>query len=183
MSRLTQEVDGLKTQMQRSLLSDHFAQETTLPVQSASVVPRKRLTVPPSRMVGLVVHVVAWYTAVKGSFADAEALHDGLLHTIEGFICFGKGPCSTPQDLCCRPCDSELPTDTRCLPETLAAQPSRHRVTGCHGYRGSTPHGSVAAGKEEVLGLLPGPGAWDLVPPGRVAPCQKHPGQVQATGV
>ncbi|MPC87507.1 hypothetical protein E2C01_082368 [Portunus trituberculatus] len=37
-------------------------------------------------MAGLVVHVVAWYAAVKGSFADAEALCDGQLHTIEGFI-------------------------------------------------------------------------------------------------
>ncbi|XP_063858322.1 uncharacterized protein LOC135099747 [Scylla paramamosain] len=70
----------------RSLLSDHFALETTFPVQSAPAVPRKRLTVPPSRMVSLVVHVVTWYSAVKGSFADAEALYDRLLHTIEGFI-------------------------------------------------------------------------------------------------
>ncbi|MPC63769.1 hypothetical protein E2C01_057872 [Portunus trituberculatus] len=87
MSCLAQEVDGLKTQMQhhrneQSLLSDHFALETTLPVQSAPAVPRKRLMVPPSRMAGLVVHVVAWYAALKGSFADAEALYDGLLHTI-----------------------------------------------------------------------------------------------------
>ncbi|MPC62092.1 hypothetical protein E2C01_056174 [Portunus trituberculatus] len=37
-------------------------------------------------MAGLVVHVVAWYAAVKGSFNDAEALYDGLLHTIKGFI-------------------------------------------------------------------------------------------------
>ncbi|MPC90560.1 hypothetical protein E2C01_085553 [Portunus trituberculatus] len=70
----------------RSLLSDHFALETTLPVQSVSAVPRKHLKVPPSRMAGLVVHVVAWYAASQGSFADTEALYDGLLHTIEGFI-------------------------------------------------------------------------------------------------
>ncbi|XP_063860620.1 uncharacterized protein LOC135100930 [Scylla paramamosain] len=62
-------------------------------------------------MAGLVVHVMAWYSAVKGSFADAEALYNGLLHTIEGFI-------ATPR-------------------ETLAAQLSRHRVTGCYGYCGS----------------------------------------------
>ncbi|MPC53722.1 hypothetical protein E2C01_047621 [Portunus trituberculatus] len=84
-------VDGLKTQMQhhhneRSFLSDHFALETTLPVQSALAVPRKRLTVPPSRIAGLVVHVVTWYSAMWGSFIDAEVLCDGLLHTIEGFI-------------------------------------------------------------------------------------------------
>ncbi|XP_045102607.1 predicted GPI-anchored protein 58 [Portunus trituberculatus] len=64
-SCLTQEVEGLKTQMQhhrdeRSLLSDHFALETTLPVQSTLAVPRKHLTVPPSRMMDLVIHVVAW---------------------------------------------------------------------------------------------------------------------------
>ncbi|MPC61502.1 hypothetical protein E2C01_055575 [Portunus trituberculatus] len=59
MSRLTQEVDSLKTQMQ------HHRDE---------------------RMVGLIVHVVVWYAAAKGSFADAEALYDGLQHTIEGFI-------------------------------------------------------------------------------------------------
>ncbi|MPC93803.1 hypothetical protein E2C01_088945 [Portunus trituberculatus] len=69
-----------------SLLSDHSALERILPVQSALVVPRKCLMVPPSRMEGLVVHVVAWCAAVKGSFVDAEALHGGLLHTIEGFI-------------------------------------------------------------------------------------------------
>ncbi|KAK8371838.1 hypothetical protein O3P69_015715 [Scylla paramamosain] len=61
-----------ETLLVRSLLSDHFALETTFPVQSALAVPRKRLTVPPSRMAGLVVHVMAWYSAVKGSFADAE---------------------------------------------------------------------------------------------------------------
>lgn len=65
-----------ETLLVRSLLSDHFALETTFPVQSALAVPRKRLTVPPSRMAGLVVHVMAWYSAVKGSFADAEALYD-----------------------------------------------------------------------------------------------------------
>ncbi|MPC89266.1 hypothetical protein E2C01_084204 [Portunus trituberculatus] len=75
-----------------SLLSDHFAQETTLPVQSVPAVPRKRLTMPPSRMTDLVVHVVAWYAAVKGSLADAEALYDGLLHTIEGFIATPRVP-------------------------------------------------------------------------------------------
>ncbi|MPC77677.1 hypothetical protein E2C01_072136 [Portunus trituberculatus] len=48
-----------ETFLVRSLLSDHFALETTLPVQFAPAVPRKCLTVPPSRMVGLVVHVVA----------------------------------------------------------------------------------------------------------------------------
>ncbi|MPC63810.1 hypothetical protein E2C01_057915 [Portunus trituberculatus] len=37
-------------------------------------------------MTDLVVHVMSWYSAVKGSFADAEALYDGLLHIIEGFI-------------------------------------------------------------------------------------------------
>ncbi|MPC71786.1 hypothetical protein E2C01_066075 [Portunus trituberculatus] len=65
----------------------------------------------------------------------------------------------------------------------LAAQLSRHRVTRCHGYRGLTPHGSEAAGKEEVLSLLPGQGAQDPVPPGGVAPCQQRSGQVQTTGV
>ncbi|MPC68525.1 hypothetical protein E2C01_062727 [Portunus trituberculatus] len=75
-----------ETFLVRSLLSDHFALETALPVQFAQAVPRKCLTVPLSRMAGLVVHVVAWYATVKGSFADAEALYDGLLHTIEGFI-------------------------------------------------------------------------------------------------
>ncbi|MPD06800.1 hypothetical protein E2C01_102628 [Portunus trituberculatus] len=69
-----------KTFLIRSLL------ETTLPVQSTPAVPRKHLTVPPSRMAGLVVHVVAWYAAMKGSFANAETLYDGLLHTIKGFI-------------------------------------------------------------------------------------------------
>ncbi|MPC82952.1 hypothetical protein E2C01_077641 [Portunus trituberculatus] len=90
-----------ETFLVRYLLSDHFALETTLPVQSAPAVPRKRLTVPLSRMVGLVVHVVARYTAMKGSFADAEALYNELLHTIEGFIttprvlaraCGGRAP-------------------------------------------------------------------------------------------
>ena len=47
-----------QTYLVRSLLSDHFALVTTLPVQSAPAVPRKRLTVPPSRMTDLVVHVV-----------------------------------------------------------------------------------------------------------------------------
>ncbi|MPC96430.1 hypothetical protein E2C01_091688 [Portunus trituberculatus] len=75
-----------ETLLVRSLLSDHFALETILPVQSALAMSRRRLTVPPSRIVGLVVHMVAWYAAVKGSFADAEELYDGLLHTIEGFI-------------------------------------------------------------------------------------------------
>ncbi|MPD01765.1 hypothetical protein E2C01_097308 [Portunus trituberculatus] len=81
-----------QTYLVRSLLRDHFALETTLPVQSAPAVPRKRLTVPPSRMTDLVVHVVAWYAAMKGSFADAEALCDGLLHTIEGFIATPRVP-------------------------------------------------------------------------------------------
>ncbi|MPC69611.1 hypothetical protein E2C01_063842 [Portunus trituberculatus] len=89
----------------RFLLSDHFTLETTLPVQSAPAVSRKRLMVPPSRMVGLVVHVVAWYAAVKGSFADVEALysvqrtpahHRGLHRDFKGS---GKSPCSTPLDL------------------------------------------------------------------------------------
>ncbi|MPC76936.1 hypothetical protein E2C01_071373 [Portunus trituberculatus] len=50
-----------KTFLVRSLLSNHFALEMTLLVQSALAVPTKHLTLPPSRMVGLVVHVVAWY--------------------------------------------------------------------------------------------------------------------------
>ncbi|MPC92985.1 hypothetical protein E2C01_088099 [Portunus trituberculatus] len=57
-----------------------------------SKLPRKRLTVPPSRMAGFVVYVVPWYAAVKGSFADAEALYSGLLHTIEGFIATPRVP-------------------------------------------------------------------------------------------
>ncbi|MPC75746.1 hypothetical protein E2C01_070140 [Portunus trituberculatus] len=72
-----------ETYLVRSLLSDHFVLETTLPVQSALAVPRKRLTVPPSRMAGLVVH---------GSFADAEALYNGLLYTIEGFTTTPRVP-------------------------------------------------------------------------------------------
>ncbi|MPC86598.1 hypothetical protein E2C01_081432 [Portunus trituberculatus] len=140
--------------------------------------------VSPSRIEGLVVHVVEWYASVKGSFADAEALqwtaaHHQRLHCDSKSS--GKGPCFTPLDLHYRRCDSELPTDTRCLSETLAAQPSRHRVMGYHGYRGLTPHGSVAAGKE-VLGLLPGPGAQDPVPPRGMALYQQRPGQVQVTG-
>ncbi|MPC75404.1 hypothetical protein E2C01_069791 [Portunus trituberculatus] len=84
MPRLIQYVNGLKTQMQhhhneRSLLSDHFALEMTLPVQSSTAVPSKHLIVPQSRMASLVAHMVAWYFAVKGSFANAEALYDGLL--------------------------------------------------------------------------------------------------------
>ncbi|XP_063889529.1 uncharacterized protein LOC135116174 [Scylla paramamosain] len=80
MSRLTQDMDDLKTRMQhhhneQSLLSDHFAMETTFLMQSAPAVPRKCLTVPPSRMTGLIVHVMAWYSAVKASFANAEPLY------------------------------------------------------------------------------------------------------------
>ncbi|MPC71785.1 hypothetical protein E2C01_066074 [Portunus trituberculatus] len=81
-----------ETYLVRSLLSNHFALETTLLVQSTLAVPRERLTVPPSRMAGLVVHMVAWYTAVKDSFADAKALYNGLLHTIEGFIATPRVP-------------------------------------------------------------------------------------------
>ena len=54
--------------------------------------PRKRLTVPPSRMPRLVACVVAWYSSVKGSFVDAEALYDGLLHTIKGFVASPRAP-------------------------------------------------------------------------------------------
>ncbi|XP_063849706.1 uncharacterized protein LOC135093957 [Scylla paramamosain] len=61
-----------ETLLVRSLLSDHFALETIFPVQSGPAVPRKRLTVP--------------CCPCDGSFADAEALYDGLLLTIRGFI-------------------------------------------------------------------------------------------------
>ncbi|XP_045101584.1 uncharacterized protein LOC123498493 [Portunus trituberculatus] len=79
MSHLTQDVDGLKTQMQhhcneRALLTNHSTLEMTLPVQSAPAVPKKRLTVPPSRMAGLVVHVVAWYAAVINTFGKSVRL-------------------------------------------------------------------------------------------------------------
>ncbi|MPC31696.1 hypothetical protein E2C01_024992 [Portunus trituberculatus] len=47
---------------------------------------------PSSRMTDLVVHVVAWYATVKGSFADAETLYNGILHTIEGFIATPRVP-------------------------------------------------------------------------------------------
>ncbi|MPC63308.1 hypothetical protein E2C01_057405 [Portunus trituberculatus] len=70
----------------RFLLSSHLALETTLPMKSILVVPRKRLMVPPSTIAGLIVHVLAWYSAVKDSFGDSEALYNGLLNTIKGFI-------------------------------------------------------------------------------------------------
>ncbi|MPC39948.1 hypothetical protein E2C01_033501 [Portunus trituberculatus] len=50
---------------------------------------------------------------------------------------------------------------------------------GCYGYCGLTHHGSEAAGKDEVLGLLSGPGAQDPVPLGGVAPRQQCLGQVK----
>ncbi|MPC40070.1 hypothetical protein E2C01_033624 [Portunus trituberculatus] len=71
------------------LLNYHFSLETTFPLQSDVTVLRKRLTVPLSRMVGLVVHVVACYSA------DAETLYDRRLHTIMGFIVTPKVLAST----------------------------------------------------------------------------------------
>ncbi|MPC40503.1 hypothetical protein E2C01_034063 [Portunus trituberculatus] len=56
----------------------------TILVHSIPAVTRKSLTVPPSRMVGLVLHVVVLYSAMKSSFTDTKALYDGLLHTIQG---------------------------------------------------------------------------------------------------
>ncbi|MPC71761.1 hypothetical protein E2C01_066048 [Portunus trituberculatus] len=55
----------------RYLLSEYFSLETTFPVQSGPAVTRKRLMVPSSRMTGLVVHKVEWYSVVKGSLTLA----------------------------------------------------------------------------------------------------------------
>ena len=63
----------------RCLLSDHFALETTIPIQPAPVVPRKRLTVPTARMPHLITTVEVWYGATKGTFPDAAALYKGLV--------------------------------------------------------------------------------------------------------
>ncbi|MPC72793.1 hypothetical protein E2C01_067106 [Portunus trituberculatus] len=175
-----------KTLFVRSLLSDHFALETTLTVQSALAVPRKHLMVPPSRMAGLVVHVVACYSAMRGSFVDAEPQYNWLLHTIEGFIVTPRVLARAHAPRCWT--YATKPVILNCQQKLAVYQ--RHwqlnpadTVTGCHGYRGLTPHGSVVAGKEEVLGFFPGLGAQDPVPPGGVAPRQQRLGQVQATGV
>ena len=76
----------------RCLLSDHFALETTIPIQPAPVVPRKRLTVPTARMPHLITTVEAWYGATKGTFSDAAALYEGLVDTIELFVGAGRAP-------------------------------------------------------------------------------------------
>ncbi|MPC60907.1 hypothetical protein E2C01_054967 [Portunus trituberculatus] len=137
---------------------------------------------------GLVVHVVTWYTAVKSSFTDAEALYDGILHTIKGFI-------TTPRVLArahtpCRWTYAADPVILNCQ-QMLAAYQRRWQLNPAD-TESQDAMVTMARHltdlrqqerKKYVLDLLPGQGAQDPVPSGGVAPCQQHPGQVQATGV
>lgn len=50
-----------ETQLVPHLLSDHFALETTLPLATATVVPRKRLAVSAGHVPQLVLKVKEWY--------------------------------------------------------------------------------------------------------------------------
>lgn len=81
-----------QTLISRCLLSDHFALETTILIQPAPAVSRKRLAVPAARMPRLVAEVGAWYHTVKGAFTDAASLYHGLLDTVESFVAAGRAP-------------------------------------------------------------------------------------------
>lgn len=70
-----------------SLLSDHFALETSLPLHFIPIIPRKRLKVPTFRLPQLVTCVKTWYVSGKALFTDATSLYQGLLNIIEDFVC------------------------------------------------------------------------------------------------
>ncbi|XP_050691052.1 calphotin-like [Eriocheir sinensis] len=90
--RITPLLDRQPPPPDQCLLSDHFALETTIPIQPAPAVSRKRLAVPAARMPRLVAEVGAWYHTVKGSFTDAASLYHGLLDTVESFVAAGRAP-------------------------------------------------------------------------------------------
>ena len=75
-----------ETHLVTSLFSDHFALETSIPFSTASLIPRRRLTVPPDRVPGLLSKVIEWYNNTNDIFRNSDGIYQGLLDVINEYV-------------------------------------------------------------------------------------------------
>lgn len=75
-----------ETQLVPHLLSDHFALETTLPLTTTSIVPRKRLAVSVAQEPQLQFRVKEWYAISKGTFLNSDSFYQEFVTVIEDFV-------------------------------------------------------------------------------------------------
>lgn len=76
----------IETHLLPTLLSDHFALESTFPWSYVPLTSRKRLTISTASVPQLVSCGKSWYTVTKATFSGVKSLYQGLLEVIKGFV-------------------------------------------------------------------------------------------------
>ncbi|XP_076049743.1 uncharacterized protein LOC143030478 [Oratosquilla oratoria] len=75
-----------ETNVVPSLLSDHFALKTYIPLSTTNIVHRKRLSIPSSKFPGLLINVKKWYSNNNINLQDANDIYQGLLKVINEYV-------------------------------------------------------------------------------------------------